>query len=1149
MKKRRYLVICTLLSLFFIAYLYSQKVKIAAANEEGVVEVLKNEYGEVNLKQSGQQLTISYRLNEQNQERRFLFQLHPSDVPENNLLTSSISQEYQEYKDEEQQIWVGSAFSQGVGEKEWTIDLPDTSKDFQLNIQIEEKTGQFLLAEAVSYSFSIDSEKQKTAQTSEDTSETVSSSTIQDTTDDSSAPKEEYRPFDQPQLFDGESNRKSLSTIEPEYTTDEQGTYPKAMWQPKNSENVRNHQGNRQGQAQWDGLTKWDGNPTNLTNSYIEYGGEKEEADYAIRKFANETATPGLFDLYLNVRGNTQKNITPMDVVLVVDWSGSMNEENRIVEVKNAIDRFVDTLTESGVTEKINLGYVGFSSEGYANRSIPIAGFDSVKEEIKAATPATTSGGTFTQNGLRQAGEMLSEQNGHKKVIVLLTDGVPTSSYQVASVVTEEDGSYYGASFTDHVDHPDYTSKISLPYLVPVKDQNFQWRWINSTFTATIGEAMALKQRGIEIHGLGIQLHGDETEGITKEEVENRMRKMVSSGEDGTLYYESANESTDIADYLAKKAVQLSGTVVNGKITDPIVEPFVYEIESASVKSVGTSPLSVEPILTIEDQTIQVEQIYLEKGQELQLHYQVRLQTESKTFEPDKWYQMNGLTTFQPKSDSDDIAKFGVPSAKAPSVTLGFFKEWEEFDQDTTTRPEKVIYEIKRTGGTAPSSWESGYVQLRQPEKDDTNVWERKNITKLLETDKASRETLSLPKYNNQGQEFHYEAVNELNVPGYNSEKVNATTWKNTKQFVPLDLKIIKTSSSDDHPLKGAVFRITIEGKDIQLLDHEDGTYSLPEEIRLEKEKSYTLTEVSAPAGHEKAEKQTWAITISKTGEVTVDDQKATVLDQVIQLTIENPFSELPVAIRKYTEKDQQKVNLAGATFALQLKEDTGSYRTLKEEVTSSSGLAEFMIQKAGDYRLVETAGPSGYDTVPGNYTFKVDPYGTIIYDGENVEESAVWTLTHHNQIKPFDLTILKKTDTGQALKGAVFRLSGPTGQSELPSDETAIDTFVFKNLEPGEYTLEEIKTPEGYLGLEKPLQIVIQTDGKVTVAGEPTEVQLQSGSKNNQIHLAITNQALIPLPETGGAGRLGLLLLSLSAIGSFIIYLLMNKRGDISSE
>ena len=39
---------------------------------------------------------------------------------------------------------------------------------------------------------------------------------------------------------------------------------------------------------------------------------------------------------------------------------------------------------------------------------------------------------------------------------------------------------------------------------------------INSTFIATIGEAMALKQRGIEIHGLGIQLQSDTNAGLSK---------------------------------------------------------------------------------------------------------------------------------------------------------------------------------------------------------------------------------------------------------------------------------------------------------------------------------------------------------------------------------------------------------------------------------------------------------------------------------------------------------------------------------------------------------------------------------------------------------------------------------------------------------
>lgn len=53
-------------------------------------------------------------------------------------------------------------------------------------------------------------------------------------------------------------------------------------------------------------------------------------------------------------------------------------------------------------------------------------------------------------------------------------------------------------------------------------DQQNNYKWINNTFIATIGEAMALKERGIEIHGLGIQLQGDQTAGYTKADVEKK---------------------------------------------------------------------------------------------------------------------------------------------------------------------------------------------------------------------------------------------------------------------------------------------------------------------------------------------------------------------------------------------------------------------------------------------------------------------------------------------------------------------------------------------------------------------------------------------------------------------------------------------------
>lgn len=240
-------------------------------------------------------------------------------------------------------------------------------------------------------------------------------------------------PFTLPTLSLPAVSVPSNQTIPTEYTTDDQGTYPKASWQPTGNTNVLDHQGNKNGTNQWDGINSWNGDPNDRTHSYIEYGGTGNQADYAIRKYAKETSTPGLFDVYLNARGNVQKDITPLDLVLVVDWSGSMNDNNRIGEVKIGVDRFVDTLADSGITDKINMGYVGYSSEGYSysNGAVQMGSFDSVKNQVKSITPSRTNGGTFTQKALRDAGSMLSVPNGHKKVIVLLTDGVPTFSYKV----------------------------------------------------------------------------------------------------------------------------------------------------------------------------------------------------------------------------------------------------------------------------------------------------------------------------------------------------------------------------------------------------------------------------------------------------------------------------------------------------------------------------------------------------------------------------------------------------------------------------------------------------------------------------------------------------------------------------------------------
>ena len=953
-------------------------------------------------------------------------------------------------------------------------------------------------------------------------------------------------PFTLPTLSLPAMTVSANQTIPTEYTTDDQGTYPKANWQPTGNTNVLDHQGNKNGSNQWDGINSWDGDPNDRTHSYIEYGGTGNQADYAIRKFAKETTTPGLFDVYLNARGNVQKDITPLDLVLVVDWSGSMNDNDRIGEVKIGVDRFVDTLSDSGITDKINMGYVGYSSDGYnySNGTVQMGSFDSVKNQVKSITPSWTNGGTFTQKGLRYAGDMLSVPNGHKKVIVLLTDGVPTFSYKVQRVHAQPSNDYYGTQFSNTQDQPGNTSRIARSYYAP--DQNNQSRRIDSTFIATIGEAMALKERGIEIHGLGIQLQSDPAAGLSKAEVESRMRQMVSADEKGDLYYESADHATDISEYLAKKAVQISATVSNGQINDPIAEPFIYQPGTLSVKSVGTNPTTVTPTISIDGNTIKSNQIYLGKDQEIQIHYQVRIQTENEDFHPNFWYQMNGRTTFQPSIDTDELAEFGIPSAKAPGVNLHIKKLWEEFDNNPANRPDQVTFEIQRNHTTDAAAWKNGYIRITKPAKDTTNSWERADVDKLsANSGESYQEILSLPQYNNQGQAFSYQTIKELPVPGYDSQQIDALTWKNTKQFTPLDLKITKNSSTGEKDLIGAVFKLTGDSIDTLLTDNGDGTYSLPENVKLQKEMTYTLTETKAPEGHELSKKTTWEIKIASEGTVTIDGKTVTTSDDTIQLTIENPFVEIPIAVRKYTMQGTGKeMNLKGAAFALQKKEANGAYQPMDSQTTNEKGLAIFDSLTPGEYRIVETAGPVGYDTSPGNYEFQIDKYGKIIYTGENTETTnGMWTLTHQNRLKAFDLTVHKKEDNGQALKGAKFRLQGPEMDLELPKAGQETDTFLFENLKPGTYKLTETFTPEGYQGLKDPVTIIIKEDGSIQVGGQEYESVLSPGAKNNQISLDITNQAKVPLPDTGGIGRLGIYLVGMIGCTFSIWYLFLKKE------
>ena len=678
--------------------------------------------------------------------------------------------------------------------------------------------------------------------------------------------------------------------IVPQYTTDATGIYPTNSWIPAGNQTVINHQGNVNATNQWDGNKSWSGDPSNRSTSYIEYGGTGSAAQFAMRKYAKETATPGLYDVYLNVRGNDQKNIKPVDIVLVVDMSGSM-EPDRAAAVRSGISSFLQQITNAGIGDYVNVGLIGFSSTrsdsvtpGTGYLSVPmnkVSNQDQISKLNNAISP-TFKGGTFTQLGIRKGTEMLDQDSSqNRKMMILLTDGVPTYAYKVTAA-QNYGGTLYGTSFSNYIDNPGYTAQFQSPYNIGSLNNPIL---IKDTWPATLGEAKISKDKGITLHTLGIQLAQDNgyrkdpnNPYMTRQQILANMNLLATPG-----LYQDADSANAIQKYLqdrAKNVISEFDTVNNATISDPLGSQFQYN-GTVDVKSIGTKSIVNLPTTNMTSNQLNVSDMSLGAGEEVQFHYQVRLNTETNDFKPDYWYQMNGRTTLMPNIKTPDYqVDFGVPSAKAPGITLNLKKIWEEYDGIKTNRPTQVTYGITRNNTVTNNAWQKGFATIQGTSSNDT--WTT-SVSKLA-VDATSQPSLSLPKYNTNGVAFNYSVSEEVAVNGYDGTKVDDMTYKNTKQFKPLNLQVTKTDSNGKN-IAGASFKlVNSSGKEFSI--NTDSTGAIFTFANLTPG-TYTLTETKAPDGYVILS-QPIIITVDKNGSVTQDGKPISADNYTIKLTVKN---------------------------------------------------------------------------------------------------------------------------------------------------------------------------------------------------------------------------------------------------------------------
>ncbi|HFQ3902723.1 TPA: SpaA isopeptide-forming pilin-related protein [Enterococcus faecium] len=985
----------------------------------------------------------------------------------------------------------------------------------------------------------------------------------------------------------------NYSNIAPEYTTDAtKGTFPTNSWQPSGQTNVINHQGNKERNfPTWDGVTSWNGDPSDTTHSYIQYG--EKQTDFAIRKYAKETSEPGLYDVYLNVKGNEQQDIKPVDIVLVVDMSGSMESSqsngwnDRAGAARNGVKNFLQTIKDAGIGDYVNVGLVGFSSPGYVTGpngylTVPIgkASDTSHINAINDALKPKFTGGTYTQIGIEQGQQMLAGSSNENKMMIVLTDGVPTFSKKVTAAKTI-DGTTYATEFGNTLDEPRNTSKLNSSYKVGSWGNRTN---IDSTWPATLGAAKIAKDAGLTIHALGIQLSNDR-DFLTEQQVRDRASLIATPGK-----YKDAETTDDVSDYLneqAKNVVKSFNTIVNGSINDSLGDQFSYE-GTPTVKSISTGNSAVTNLPTVNQSNgkVTTTELNLGKDQEIQIHYQVRINTEDKDFTPEKWYPMNGQTTLTPNGDNpDNKVDFGVPSAKAPGVKLDLKKIWEEYDKDTSKRPDSLDFTLNRKDTTESNSWKQGFIRLSKSDvATDTNVWEKTNIEKVAETQGAT-ESLWLPQFNNKGKDFAY-SFEESTVNGYESSSNAAKTiWTNKKIYTPLALEITKISDQGKTPLKGAVFRLSggsLPNAGVELKDNGDGTYTLSDDkYKLQLNTEYTLTEVTPPAGHT-ATTTSWKVNVSAEGKVTINDAVTgiEIKDNTIKYTIENEFTKRPLLVEKYN-KDSGKT-LDGAKFTLKQYEDkwTNDGKVVGDDLIGSDAKS-FARLAPGYYSLEETTVPTGYKKDDTVFKFQIDSAGKLLdangkeitanskpmTDGFYLTSDNKIVLIKYNELRDFDFSILKKnSQSNKPLADTEFSLAtkedSNTILATLKTNDEGTGQFLNASgnhygVRPGTYVIKETKAPEGFVLLEGTFEVTINADGTVgdvTYDGKDLDkdaikVNLKD-EDNNVIELTVANTPKGQLPATGGSGIQTFIIVALAlvtAAGALTICYFYRNRKELN--
>lgn len=439
-------------------------------------------------------------------------------------------------------------------------------------------------------------------------------------------------------------------------------------------------------------------------------------------------------------------------------------------------------------------------------------------------------------------------------------------------------------------------------------------------------------------------------------------------------------------------------------------------------------------------------------------------------------YSAEGAVVAKAVTGYDGTAVFEVPEGKYKLIETrapaGYQLSGDFMREITVNAVQGAVGEFRYTFNNEKTSYS---VEIHKHDSEDKQkklagaefaVTDSRGFTKTVTTDASGKASIT-------GLPYDDYTIREIKAPkGYAlSDKEYSVKKTELVHGSPVVIEAANkyilgsvTIKKVDHEnpeklLEGAKFNVTDENGSLLKWKAEGDVYTLDEHgnsvitagrvtLKDLPEGTYTLTEIDAPSGYA-------ILDGSRTFTITEANMTAP-----LEIKVENLLRRTAVGFIK-VDKNNKELRLADAEFTLYRMNGEKQGEVVATGVTNSNGLVTFTELTMGSYRAKETKAPKGYKLWNAPIDFTVDEYGKVsVGNTELKPEGLVYTAMITNTAEEKEITLKKVSDTGEALTGATFRLSGEKSYIlTTGSDGTAKISLPY-----GDYILEEVIAPDGYV-------------------------------------------------------------------------------------